>query len=165
MRYSRIAVIFLIFCCFLFGLYFSSFFKETKKQGIYIPPKPLPTHEPVVIPETTEDELWELVNNWKKEKYGYKYRSNQVLCKYAELRVDEIQKDWSHSGIFSKEEAIRSELNGVKIAENLSKGFRYEEYVLESWLNSPSHRMNLEDEYSRSCIKCKSNYCVQLFAK
>lgn len=86
------------------------------------------------------------------------------LCTYAEERLPEIQKDWSHDG-FWKDGKSYGLYNGYKIiGENLAKDIIQAPDVLYAWKLSPSHNKNLlKTSYTSTCVRCFESYCVQLF--
>ena len=64
------------------------------------------------------------------------------------------------------------ESNGANVvSENVAFGFNTAEAVVNAWLNSPSHRDNIEGNYSHSgfgikkCEQTNSYYFTQLFYK
>lgn len=108
--------------------------------------------------------LFSEIQNWRMSKGEATYIVDQKLCSYADKRLNQILTDFSHKGF----EASSAEELGVtgfrRIGENLSMGFIENRAVLVAWLNSKSHRENLEESYTHSCLKCLNNYCVQIFA-
>lgn len=125
--------------------------------------KKVPTPTPYLF---TEEGLWRVVNNWKYGNDGYYYEENSVLCKYAEIRVSEIKSNFSHIGFRNLNDKIYKESKLGELGENLSKDFfSFESELLDRWLNSPTHKKNLEYDFTHSCIKCRDGYCVQLFGK
>jgi len=106
-----------------------------------------------------EVELLRIVNAWREENNLAQYEKNDLLCEYANKRVDEIQKKWSHDGFIGTIKDFN------QIAENLSKNTTNEENTLQMWLESPSHKRILEKNFIYSCLKCNNNYCVQIFGK
>lgn len=153
------------------------FFIDLRSKQLMSPPQTV-VREVKVVPQPTplqemnEDKLWELVNNWKFENFGYKYQKDEILCKYALVRAKEVRLDWSHDGFDEVTDQIRAENNMGRIGENLASGYlgifagkNPDETALDRWLNSPLHRKNLDENYTHSCIKCKYNNCVQLFGK
>ncbi len=132
-----------------------------------VTPTPTPIIKPTIKPTPTstpeialEDQLWKIINDWKKRTDKYEYIENEQLCITARKRLTQIKEDWSHDGMVS--EARKLPFN--QVAENLSKDELNPYYIYSLWLNSPSHLENLEANYKYSCIQCSDTYCVQLFA-
>jgi len=111
--------------------------------------------------EVSEDKLLKVVNDWRTSKGKKNYKIDTILCGYATERVKEVKSDWSH-----KQFKTMNKIDSfITLGENLSKDIFNEAEILNSWLNSPTHRENLENSFTHSCIRCEDNYCVQLFGK
>lgn len=111
-----------------------------------------------------EDELWTEVNNWRKLRNYSVYKKNDNLCRFTDIRLSETINDWNHNGFSNVADAITKETGLTLIAENIQKDESDPHKALFYWLQSESHRKNLEANFTDSCIKCRNNYCVQLFA-
>ena len=110
------------------------------------------------VPQINDEELWVLVNNWRKSEGRKEYKESELLCSFANERKYDLVKDYSHDG-FHK----RYDNNSFYISENIVAASSGKE-ALDKWLNSPAHAAALREPYSHSCIKCQNRYCVQLFA-
>lgn len=115
---------------------------------------------PVIKREISKEKLWNEVNDWRREQGLSEYVENDSLCRYASIRLYQIQKENNHN-YFLKE--VRSYFPSGEISENLANDFDNESEILESWLNSPSHRENLKKNYIYSCIATDGHYVVHLF--
>lgn len=133
--------------------------------------QPSPTPKPiaqVITPpklKIDEDKLWTTINTWKKQQDGYEYKLDQTLCIFAKNRSLEIQSEWSHDKFEKISQQITDETGFPLLGENLSKDIFYPEEALAQWLESPTHKANLDASFTHSCIKCTDGYCVQLFAR
>lgn len=113
-----------------------------------------------------ENELWTIANNWREEQGKTAYTINPILCGFADQRVDEIQTDFSHKGyLLISENKIHKAGGFYRTGENIARDFFNANDVFRSWLSSPTHRENLDENFTESCIRCENNYCVQLFGK
>lgn len=119
----------------------------------------------------SSDRVWKFVNEWRVKNKKDQFIESEVLCKYAQIRLNQIKDDWSHDG-FKKSvvDYIYRESQFNDLGENLAKDFEsismdpsYD--VLQSWIKSKSHKRVLEGNYTHSCVKCDRDTCVQLFAK
>lgn len=119
-----------------------------------------PTPTPYVF---SENKLWDLIQDWKLENSGYTYSKEEKICKIADLRLGEIMSSFSHDGFYNHTEELYSYGYDL-IGENLAKNFTTEHDFFYSWLRSPSHKENLEEDFKYSCLKCHNTYCVQIFA-
>lgn len=160
MRYF--AVFLIITPLVLLGLWFKKNFIVQSKNEIQTQATRSPLPTPYVI---TEERLWSVVNDWKINTSGIGYENNEVLCQQAGLRLKEVQNDWSHDGFNDNAEIAKKTGGFSKVGENLARDYLYESEILNEWLSSASHKKNLDDTYTHSCIKCQNNYCVQLFGK
>lgn len=130
----------------------------------------IPTPIPVSVNQYTSEELWEVVNIWRLQSGYQSYIPDNQLCAIARQRVEEIKTDWSHNGfIRHANQGDYTHVNYVNLGENLARGFEDETETLLAWLNSPTHRENLEYVYTHSCIVASSTeretYAVQIFAR
>ena len=119
--------------------------------------------EPVQVVKTfpDQDQLWDLVNNWRKDNSLPKYTRHEGLCVIAEKRATEISTDFNHRKLTSDE---YYPLQPMIVSENISKSDSATS-ALSGWLGSRPHAQALNDNFTHSCIKCDNNYCVQLFAQ
>lgn len=143
-------------------------FLESKKPAyiavaptptVYITPTNSPTPTPVNL---SSDKLFQLVNEWRAQNGYQAFIYSDFAESIAIRRLPEVKKDWSHNG-FSYEKYCDS----CYLGENLSRGYLTEPEILNAWLNSPSHRENLELPFSHSAIVCdntEENYCVHIFS-
>ena len=112
-----------------------------------------------------ENKLFDLVNIYRQSKGLSMLTKSVVTCGIATLRVNEIQNDFSHDGFRRNSQKWINSYNLSYLGENLAEDYSSEEIVLSKWLKSSKHRENLMDDYSYSCMRCKNNKCVQIFAK
>lgn len=108
-----------------------------------------------------QDRLFNIVNIWKTSQNSEPYIEDSRLCKLAETRLIEIEKNFSHRD-FDKHSR---DFFNASLGENLSTGYSSEKETFDAWLASPTHKENLDKDYSHSCIRCNNNKCVQIFAK
>ena len=122
---------------------------ETKKD--LRPTIPVPT--PHIF---NERELWGLIQEWRLKNNFPVFVESPRLCSIATDRVDDEKFD-NHKGFWEKYGNLEY------IGENIGGDYFSEKELLLSWLNSPSHRTNLERNYTHSCLRCEDKYCVQIF--
>ena len=122
-----------------------------------------PVEIQVVVQRSYEEKVFDDVQAWRIENDLPIYIIDEELCPTVLKRLDEIKIDWSHNGFYSKTKAFdyRYEIMG----ENLSRLFIDPHNVLPAWLNSKTHRDNLERNYTHTCIKCTDDRCVHWFGK
>lgn len=109
--------------------------------------------------------LWEEAQKWRADQQKPFYKWNNDLCRWATVRNEEIKTDWSHDGFHVHKAGIWDDIHYTRLGENLATGYGDDETkMFTAWLNSPSHRDNLEEAYTDSCITTSDGYAVQLFA-
>lgn len=117
----------------------------------------------VVTKEASSDVLFNLVNNWRIANNKEAYIRDPDLCTYANKRLLHVQAEFSHNLFDTTVAPLIDNKKFKMIGENLSKDESNEGLILSSWLASPTHRSNLDDAFTHSCLACKNSYCVQLF--
>lgn len=105
--------------------------------------------------------LFDLIQRFRYENYLNPYKRSDLLCRIADIRLSEIQKNYSHEKL--QETVNNTCSNDCSVSENLMKGMASNEDTLKSWLNSTSHSAALRANYTHSCLKCYGLYCVQIF--
>ncbi len=137
------------------------FFKVNSVKPAPVVATQVPTIAPTLAPINADD-LFQIVNEWRFQNDYPAYKKSEFACSVAEKRLPEVKNNWSHDG-FSYEKYCKS----CYLGENLAKGYIDAGTTLHKWLMSPSHKKNLTQDYTHSCIKCDNtheNYCVQIFA-
>ncbi len=121
------------------------------------------TSRPPAIPEDqklTSENLWRDVNKWRIDNGYPAYIESASACKIADVRVKEIQSDFSHDGFIPT-------INKLGIVgaygENIVSRRLLSDLALRAWLQSPSHREALESNYTHSCIRTEGSHAVQIF--
>lgn len=131
--------------------------------------KPQPS-ERITYRPFSQQILWTHIQDYKTTNGLQPYIQDQKLCEYAETRLKELPKQFSHDGFRASIRAFRTTNNYATAGENLAR-FSYasrepnELDQLNSWLKSPTHKENLDNPtYTLSCLRCNQNYCVHIFA-
>lgn len=144
----KILITFLL--AFLLGTSFSSTFLKTQKSISY--------HE-----EINSESVFEKVQMFRYHAGLDPYKESKSLCSLADIRLKEIQKNFSHDLFYSEVKNFYGN-NEYHVAENLAKGFNTPDEVITAWLNSPTHKKNLVADYAYSCIKEQNGFIVNLFS-
>lgn len=115
----------------------------------------------------SSSQLFEDVNQWRATENKPAFIENAELCSLATVRLEEIQDDWSHDGFLPKANPLVEQKKFVMLGENLASQYQAgdEKLILNTWLLSPSHKANLDADFTQSCMKCDDDSCVQIFAK
>lgn len=109
--------------------------------------------------ELDADELLKLVQDWRISQGLPEYKVSEELCQIANVRINEIQSDFSHERFIS-----RYKNRTTSISENLGKDAYTEDSLLNAWIDSASHLEILKMNYSKSCISTSGTYAVQIFS-
>jgi uncharacterized protein YkwD len=103
----------------------------------------------------------ELVNDYREENGLPRLIHDPELCKLAEIRAEEITKDYSHAGIEARFDTFPYQ----KLSENLSLA-KNDWEVVRGWKKSQAHNLGMLDtEVDRTCVATKGSYAVQLFIR
>lgn len=75
-----------------------------------------------------------------------------------------------HNGFEQRHENLVNVLGAFQVSENVACGFTEPSDVVEAWLNSPSHKKNIDGSYTHFglSVKCDSegyNYFTNIFIK
>lgn len=108
--------------------------------------------------------LWSLINNYRQEKNLSVLQEEPSLCDFAQKRVEQIAIDWSHDGFnrdSSDPQKVCPKCEGL--GENLAKSYYTPEEVMQAWLESPTHRANLDYPFDLTCLKVYSPNNYEIF--
>lgn len=122
----------------------------------HIPLNGIPDRESVV-----DKKIFDEVNRWRIENNLPYLSSDTVVCQIAQKRLSETEKQWNHNGFYKYADTDCP--SKCILGENLAKDFSSEDSVLESWINSDSHRKNLEGDYKHACVATDGNHVVMIF--
>jgi uncharacterized protein YkwD len=82
------------------------------------------------------------------------------------VEVDNV----SHDNFFQRKQSLQVNANANIVSENVAYGFSSAESVVNAWLNSPSHRENIEGNFTDFDISAEKNnegkwYFTNIFIK
>ena len=82
------------------------------------------------------------------------------------VEVDNV----SHDNFFQRKQSFQLNANANIVSENVAYGFSSAESVVNAWLNSPSHRENIEGNFTDFDISAEKNnegkwYFTNIFIK
>lgn len=90
-----------------------------------------------------------LVNEIRKENNLKEFTWDINLETAATVRAKEIQEKWSHTRPNGQEWWTVNE--NIMYGENLAKGYKTAEEVVQAWYNSEDHKANLLDKELETC--------------
>lgn len=82
------------------------------------------------------------------------------------IEVDNV----SHDNFFQRKQSLQLNANANIVSENVAYGFSSAESVVNAWLNSPSHKENIEGDFTDFDISAEQNsegkwYFTNIFIK
>lgn len=82
------------------------------------------------------------------------------------VEVDNV----SHDNFFERKQSLQVNASANIVSENVAYGFNSAESVVNAWLNSPSHKDNIEGDYTDFDISAEQNnegkwYFTNIFIK
>jgi uncharacterized protein YkwD len=138
--------------------------------GLMITQAPQPTiYTPIPLPtpiELNEQKLEDMSNVYRASQNKNQLKHDQLLCDLADTRLPQIKVDFSHDEFVPLTKiyyAKHSELAGI--GENLAKDFYTEVATFGAWLDSPTHKNNLDSYWETTCVKCEQTTCIQVFGR
>lgn len=160
----------------LIGKFFFVIFINMKPTPVSTSLTPTPTY--YVIPTITPTPRPRVLDGGKLFNLVNKYRSDQrlsqlqwfhSLCEYSKKRSQEVSTDWSHEGFLddSQNRLIWQYCpDCIGVGENLAEGYFTEEAILQGWIESPSHKDNLDRDWTYACAYFYGNsYVSMIFGK
>ncbi len=118
---------------------------------LIVPPPP-----PVVLERL--DAPWEVldgINAYRVSRSQPPLEENPRLCALAELRMEQIQTDWSHRGFDVYGPTMFASFcpSCTRIGENLAKEFFDEQRLVDAWIASSDHLPQLLLPYTHGCLR------------
>lgn len=82
------------------------------------------------------------------------------------IEVDNV----SHDNFFQRKQSLQTNASANLVSENVAYGFSSAEAVVNAWLNSPSHRANIEGDFTNFDVSAEKNnhdkwYFTNIFIK
>ena len=63
----------------------------------------------------------------------------------------------SHDNFYQRKESLQVNANANKVSENVAYGFNSAQSLVNAWLDSSSHRENIEGNYTHFDISAEQN--------
>ncbi|WP_296385852.1 CAP domain-containing protein [Winogradskyella sp.] len=82
------------------------------------------------------------------------------------IEVDNV----SHDNFFQRKQSLQANASANIVSENVAYGFSSAESVVNAWLNSPSHKENIEGDFTDFDVSAEQNnegkwYFTNIFIK
>ena len=119
-----------------------------------------------------EIEIMELINAYRiNEGLNPLNEHNTVKAvaythTYYMIEVDNV----SHDNFFQRKQSLQANADANIVSENVAYGFNSAESVVNAWINSPSHKDNIEGDYTDFDVSAEQNnegkwYFTNIFIK
>jgi uncharacterized protein YkwD len=110
-----------------------------------IPEKQVQTQNPV-------DFIMNQINSYRIANGLFAFESHSAVCGFAEIRLNELQNSFSHSGFDQRLQNGTFPYPGFSsVAENIADSSSYTN-VFEMWQNSRGHNQNLLSDLKYACV-------------
>lgn len=81
-----------------------------------------------------------------------------------------LVKNPNHDGFSNRKENLKQVLGAAKVGENVAYGYSTTKSTISAWINSPSHKANLEGDYTHFGVSIKTDadgkkYYTNMFIK
>jgi uncharacterized protein YkwD len=126
------------------------------------------------ILEDFEQEIVDLINQHRDSVGLDEMVVDEIIRREARnhsINIATEKVPFGHEGYQQRAEIIFSEVGGSHFGENVASGnYPDAEYFIESWLNSPDHKANLEGDFNYTGVGVAEieggyKYCTQIFLK
>lgn len=128
----------------------------------------------IIIPEakTIEIEIMELINAYRIEN-GLNALSNHGLIKsqtYSHSDYMAETDNISHLNFYSRKNFLVNNAGANIVTENVAYGYSSAETVVNAWINSEGHRINMLGDYTNFDVSAEQNdegkwYFTNIFMK
>ena len=122
--------------------------------------------------KTIEIEILELINNHRIEVGLNPLHNLNIIKSVALTHTDYMVEinQVNHDNFFQRRNSLIQNASAVSVSENVAYGYSTAQAVVTAWLNSPSHRENLEGDYTDFDISAEQNsegrwYYTNIFIK
>ena len=130
--------------------------------------------ELLVAPEAKqiEIEIMELINNHRINNGLSPLAGHNTVKAVASTHTDYmvLVDNVSHDNFFQRKQSLQVNANANVVSENVAYGFSSATSVVNAWLNSPSHKDNIEGDYTDFDVSAEKNmegkwYFTNMFIK
>lgn len=155
-------IVLLVICLLLGGLViYLQPHQVSNVVPVYTTLAPVPTPDPI-----TSEGVFNAINKYRVRRDLPLFTKSETACEFAEERLPEVQKDFSHAGFVEKAKIYSDTLQReVRFAENLAKDYPSNTKVLDSWETSLLHLTNLKTSLPYLCVATDGNVVVAIWSK
>jgi uncharacterized protein YkwD len=142
------------------------------EKPVSVQPSPSPIPTPTATPKPIVldgGRLFNLVNAYRAKNGLKQMIWFHPLCEYSKERSSEIKTDFEHDQFLADSQSglLWKYCPDCSLAgENLAEGYYSEEAILQAWINSPTHKDNLDGDWDIACSYFyKNNYVSLVFGR
>lgn len=127
-----------------------------------------------VAPEAKqiEIEIMELINEYRILEGLNPLNEHNIVKAVAYTHTDYMveEENVSHDNFFQRKQSLQANAAANVVSENVAYGFSNAESVVNAWLNSPSHKDNIEGDFTDFEVSAEQNsegkwYFTNIFIK
>ena len=114
----------------------------------------------------------ELINNYRINNGLSHLAGHNTVKAVASTHTDYmvLVDNVSHDNFFQRKQSLQVNANANVVSENVAYGFSSATSVVNAWLNSPSHKDNIEGDYTDFDVSAEKNmegkwYFTNMFIK
>jgi uncharacterized protein YkwD len=122
--------------------------------------------------KTIEIEILELINTHRIEIGLNPLNNLSIIKSVAYTHTDYMVEinQVNHDNFFQRQNSLIQNAGALRVSENVAYGYSTAQAVVNAWMNSPSHRLNLEGDFSDFDISAEQNsegrwYFTNMFIK
>ncbi len=122
--------------------------------------------------KTIEIEILELINNHRLGMGLNSLNNLSIIKSVASTHTDYMVEinQVNHDNFYQRKNSLIQKAGAAKVSENVAYGYSTAQAVVNAWINSDSHRVNLEGDYTDFDISAEQNsegrwYYTNIFIK
>ncbi len=119
-----------------------------------------------------EIEIMELINAYRINEGLNRLEDHSTVKAVASTHTDYMVEvaNVSHDNFFQRKQSLESNAEANEVTENVAYGYSSAESVVNAWLNSPSHKENIEGDFTDFDVSAEQNndgkwYFTNIFIK
>ena len=119
-----------------------------------------------------EIEIMELINAYRITEGLTPLEDHTTVKAVASTHTDYMIEvsNVSHDNFFQRKQSLQANADANIVSENVAYGFNSAESVVSAWLNSPSHKDNIEGDFTDFDVSAEQNndgkwYFTNIFIK
>ena len=119
-----------------------------------------------------EIEIMELINAYRINEGLNPLEDHSTVKAVASTHTDYMVEvaNVSHDNFFQRKQSLESNAEANEVTENVAYGYSSAESVVNAWLNSPSHKENIEGDFTDFDVSAEQNndgkwYFTNIFIK